>query len=63
MILSLLTGCALRRNELARLQIETIQLWGKTLGAGRPVRKGKTHPYRGKVKTQSTLRLNLHLIS
>ena len=26
MILALLTGCALRRNELAELDVETIQL-------------------------------------
>ncbi len=46
-ILALLTACALRRNELAMLDVETIQLRERQMGPGRPVREGKTDPYCG----------------
>jgi integrase len=45
-ILALLVGCALRRNELAELDVETIQQRRK-MGAGRPRGQRPAHPHRG----------------
>jgi integrase len=44
-ILALLVGCALRRNELAELDVETIHQRGP-MGLGGSRREGKTSPYR-----------------
>src|SRR6266567_782076 len=42
-ILALLVGCALRRNELAELEVATIQQRERQMGSGRPRGQGPAH--------------------
>ncbi len=44
-ILALLVGCALRRQELATLDLQTIQMRDGSLGPGRSPREGKAGPH------------------
>jgi DNA-binding transcriptional LysR family regulator len=45
-ILALLVGCALRRNELAELDVATIQQRERAVGAGRPRGQRPAYPHR-----------------
>jgi len=53
-ILALLVGCALRREELATLNVEILQMREGPLGLGRPGREGRPGPHRGRAPLGSS---------